>query len=168
MKLSLTCALVFCCLPLFADEPANEAMKPAASMVGTWKGTGWIDMQGGREEFAGIEVVQWKLDKTVIMIEGRHTAKGNPDQVVHHAMAVVSASPDGKLNMNAYTSRGHHTNSPMEVKDGLLIWGFDQGPAKIRFQINIKNDEWIETGEMSIQGGPARKFFEMKLKRVKK
>ena len=52
-------------------------------------------------------------------------------------------------------------------EDGNVTWGFERGPVKVRFHINLIQDGiWHETGEVTYQGSPWRSFFEMKLNRL--
>jgi hypothetical protein len=50
--------------------------------------------------------------------------------------------------------------------DGTMEWGMSAGPGKVRFTVDISEQEWREKGEFSQDGETWREFFGMTLNRV--
>src|SRR5688500_12056517 len=50
----------------------REAMKKLDFMVGKWEGSGWDQRGRVRHEFTSAETVDWRVDGTVLLVEGRH------------------------------------------------------------------------------------------------
>lgn len=148
-------------------EPKLE--EPFRSMVGEWRGSGWVEMQpGSREHFDMWELIRCSLSGQVLLIQGLGRAAAGDNEPVHQSLGVISFDrAKGVHRMRAYTAGRDPVDSDMPVAaDGTVTWGFDQGPVKVRFRIELSGgDAWRETGEASYQGGPWRKFFEMNLSR---
>lgn len=154
-----------------ADTAAMKAeMKKLDNGVGKWEGSGW--MLHGKEKsfFTGTEHVQKKLDGLNLLVEGRFTAKGAPDQVVHQTLAVISFDNAEKAyKFRTYLLNGASGNHNIKLIDGGWEWGFDlkDNAGKIRYTIKLNADTWHETGEFSKDGGKTwMQTFEMTLKKV--
>ncbi len=161
---------------LFAQAPgpdptAVEAMRPLHFMVGVWEGEGWIQMGPDRREvFAGREVVELRLDGTVMLIEGIHrSASGEAGEpvVVHHALAVLSPSSDGGYLFRSWLFNREGGEFRGRVEDDAFIWGTTTPRGEMRYTIRLDEQaRWHEIGELIGPGGESRQFFEMTLRRT--
>ena len=149
-----------------APDPALEAMKQLPALEGRWEGEGWIRMGPGEPtKFVGEEIVESRLDRRVMLIEGRHFL---PDrsQVVHHAFAVVTWDEEAKQyrfrSQVANRGGGDHRGY---MKDGAFVWENDSPSGLIRFVISVEGDTWHEVGHIR-RNDRWYPMFEMTLKRV--
>lgn len=152
--------------------PVSEGMKRLAVMSGTWAGEGWIEhAPGKRLVLKDEETVSPRLGGRALVVDGIHrtAVAGEADRVVFEALGVISFDlAAGKLRMRAYDSRGYSRDVDLTLVEGGFDWGFsiEKGPS-YRYQVRVKDGEWIEDGEVSMAGGPFTKFFQMRLKKVR-
>jgi hypothetical protein len=143
-------------------------MKSLAFLSGTWEGEGWIQQgPGGRESYAQREVVEWRLDGGILLVEGTGREPGEGGRIVHHAFAVISAEPTGEYRVMAYLTDGRVADARGKMVDqGGFEWGFDNPAGKVRYTIRLNEaGEWVETGEFSRDGTAWMPFLEMHLKK---
>ncbi len=171
--------LILLALPvsLSAQRPAPaqiEEMKKLQFLVGQWQGTGWNEFVPGQRGTATImEIVQSKLDGTVLLLEGLGKAKIGPkgeEAVVHNALGILSYDPRAKqFSLRSYLSDGRHVDAAAKFVGDAFEWGFEiPRMGTIRYNIKLTDKgEWFETGEMSQDGKTWRKIHEMTLRRVK-
>ena len=141
-------------------------VKKLESMVGQWKGSGWIQHGAKRETFTGTETVQRKLDGLALLVEGKFS---NPEgKVIHETLAVLAYSPkDSKYRFRTYLASGASGEHDLKIIPDAYEWGFQIPNGTIRYTIKTANDVWFEIGEFSKDGKSWIKFFEMKLEKVK-
>lgn len=136
------------------SQATEKAMTPMQWWVGRWEGTGWVmtpDRQ--RVEIEVVEIVEARIDGQVLVFEGIGTDPAS-GLVGHHALGVLSYD-GGSESFRLRTFRSGGVIDPdVEVRDdGTLIWGFAQGPGRIRFTItHTEDDRWVELGEYSPDG----------------
>jgi hypothetical protein len=157
---------------MMTPQPGQLAeMKKLDFLLGEWRGGGWIQMGPEKHEFEGRETVESKLGGVLLLIEGRHYAKGDASRMMHNAFAAVSWNPRTKeYEFRAYTANGQALTVPARWRDGGLEWGFEPPGSGMKIRYFIRLDEkgqWVETGEMSRDGSQPRQFFEMRLTRLK-
>lgn len=153
---------------------APEEMKQLAFLVGTWKGTGTLSRGPNQSHDADVvETVQYKLQGSVLMIEGRGTTKlaDGSESVVHDALALVSFDKAKKqFVIRTYRAGGEMLEPEIEVAPGKLVWSFDEprSQGRIRFTLTVGDEgNWKELGEYSPKGQENWfQFFEMNLKKV--
>ena len=172
MKELLTFA--FICLASYSLQAQPNAstdhldqMKKLHFLTGSWTGEGWVQMgPQGKEDFTQSELIQQKLDGTLLMIEGLGKAKDDETKTVHNAFAIISYDLQKQsYQFQSYLADGRQVSGTAEVNENTLVWGFDtpQG-AKIKYSIVVDDqDQWSETGEYSPDGTNWMKFFEMTL-----
>ena len=159
--------------PPLASRAHQEAMQKVAFLLGEWRGEGWIQVGAGeRRTFTQSETVQSKLLGTLIQIEGLGKGKlggSGEEAIVHNAFAVISYDAKaGQYTFHAYQAQGQVTDATATISDNSLVWGFQSGPATIRFTIRINDkQQWVEVGEVSQDSKTFHQFFEMTLNRVK-
>ena len=144
----------------------NE-LKKLEYMVGEWKGTGWMERQGGRETFAGVETIQSKLSGLALLVEGKF--KDKDGKVIHETLAVISYDEKTKVyNFRTYLATGAVGDHELKILDGGWQWGFQipQGNVRFTFKLGDKG-EWREIGEFSADGKTWRQFLELNLLKVK-
>jgi hypothetical protein len=164
--------LLLLALPVWAQtSPAVSArvneIKKLDYMVGEWKGTGWMERQGGRETFVGTETVQSKLSGLALLVEGNFKDKNG--KVVHETLAVISYDEKTKgYNFRTYLANGTVGDHELKVLDGGWQWGFQIPQGNVRFTFKLgEKGEWREIGEFSGDGKTWRQFLELNLQKVK-
>ncbi|MEO9964968.1 MAG: hypothetical protein ABJF11_04220 [Reichenbachiella sp.] len=149
---------------------AKEKISQLDLMVGTWKGMGYMWTQAGKDSSHVVENIQYKLDSTILFIEGQGTKvmEDGSKMVVHDALGIMSFHPFLKeYQMTSFISKGMSTVAKVKIIDAEnIIWSFNSGPVSIRYSITIANNQWTEIGERSMDGQNWMKFFEMKLSKV--
>jgi len=173
---TVTTILISISLDLCAQEERvhQEKMKVFQEWVGQWQGNGWMQMGPGESKnFIVDEVIQSKLDETILIIEGigkTRDAQTNAETTVHHALAVLSYDPVGsEYKFKAHLKNGRSTEAWFKVlAENKFQWGFDSPQGKIRYSIMIDpvKKMWNESGEFSNDGNNWRKFIEMNLKKI--
>lgn len=164
--------LLMLTLPLAAQQTSPAAltirqneMKKLDYMVGQWKGTGWMERQGGRETFAGTETVQSKLNGLALMFEGNF--KNKEGVAIHETLAVLSYNEKTKsYDFRTYLANGSVGDYVLNLIEGGWQWSiqYPQGGVRFTFKLTDKG-EWFEIGEFSPDGRNWRKFLEMNLKK---
>ncbi len=130
-------------------------------MEGRWEGNGWMyGRDGFKSEFIQTENIQFKVDNTLLYIEGLGKSDG---KIVHNALAIISFDKEkGHYNFRSYMANGMNGDFKAELIDGKLYW---YPTDFIRYIIYLnKNNQWYEKGEMN-RGGNWMQFFEMTLDR---
>jgi len=147
-------------------EQQRSEVKKLESMVGQWKGSGWIQRGQTRETFTGTENVQRKLDGLAILVEGRFT---NPEgKVIHETLAALAFDTKARIyKFRTYLASGMSGEHDFKLTADGYEWGFESPMGTIRYTIKTANDVWLEIGEFSKDGKTWVKFFEMKLDKVK-
>ncbi len=146
----------------------NE-MKKLDYMAGEWKGTGWIEQrEGGRQTFAGTEMVQRKLNGLTLLVEGKFKGKeaGKDEEiVVHETLAVISYDEKAKTyRFRTYLANGMTGDYELKLIEGGWYWNIQFPGGQIKYTMKLgSKGEWVESGEMSRDGKSWRKFFEMTL-----
>lgn len=176
MKLkSIILTLIMLPMAVHAQPDFSQLVKQKMAvldlMIGTWEGTGDMNTPTGKESSKVKETLQYKLDGTVIMTEGRgtKTMEDGSEIIVHDALGVISFNPFTKqYQMNSFISKGMSTQAKLEIKNANnIIWWIEAGPTTLRYSLTIEDDEWTEIGERSMTGGETwQQFFEMKLKKI--
>ena len=158
--------------PPVAPNP-KEMMREASFLEGNWTGSGWIQIgPEGRSQFAEAEKIYWKLDSTLLIIEGMGMSEdeGRIGDTVHQAYATLSwDTEDESFHMRAYRSNGQYVDALAEIPDdSTFVWHFEiPNYGTTRYTITIGgNGMWHEIGEMSGDGQAWRKFMEMTLHRI--
>jgi hypothetical protein len=147
----------------------RTAMRRLDFMLGTWTGSGWMMLgPGQRAEFNQTEVVQRKLDGTLLTIDGDGRDKNNSDRIVHNAFAVFTYNPETKQFRFQPFLAGQQLDLSPTVSAHGWAWGFDAPYGKTRFTLDFADGNWHEIGEFSRDGGQTwMKNFEMTLTKAK-
>ncbi len=151
---------------LFAQSTETDSISKAnisqlEFMVGNWKGSGWMmGRDGQKSTFDQTELIQFKLDSTMVLIEGKGTAQG---KVIHNALALLTYNKaEDKIAFRSYMQNGQSGDFPAELIDGKLYW---YPNPNVRYIIwTTEKDQWYETGEFK-RGENWTQFFEMILDR---
>ena len=158
-----------------SPEVHNQKMKQFAFWEGKWQGEGSTQMGPGPAKKSTVEeTLQFKLDGTVMLIEGIGKAldpQTNQSHVVHHAMAILSYEPaTDQYKFQTYLKDGRSTPALLKVTaENKYEWGFDVPNGKIKYIINIDPamKTWNEIGHYSNDNGTTwLKFFEMNLNKL--
>ena len=160
--------------PPAASPPApspKDRMAALQFLVGEWEGEAWSQMgPGPREIVQQHELVEWKVNGELLLIQGRGTqrdAATGAERVVHEAMAVVAWDPGARQHvMWTYRAGAAPTIPQVTVGDKTVVWGFDTPRGKVRFTIRLdEQGRWVENGEYSADGAKWTGFFGMTLTR---
>jgi hypothetical protein len=131
-------------------------------------GEGWAQMgQGPKEEFTMSEVVEPKLQGSLLLVEGIGYAKTPERTLVHNALGVVAYDPGTKKYRFSAFSLGR---APLDVEPEIgantFRWTFEpQTGVRVRYTSTVEGDTWTDAGEYSIDGKTWYPFFGMTLKR---
>lgn len=148
-----------------------EAMSKLDYLAGTWKGEGWTDVGGRRATFHGSEVVQQKLDGTVLLVEGSFFSKppgADADVPVHTTLGVISFDPRTKnYRFTTWLANGSSGDRELTVTPTGWKWEIKSPRGVMRYETTISpaKDVWSEIGERSADGKTWEKFFEMTLRK---
>lgn len=155
-----------------APEAIKQEMKKVAYMAGRWSGEANVKQRNGSSmKVLQEENIQFKLDGTVLFIEGigRSTEAGNP--VVFNSLAIVSYNQYTKeFKLRSHILDGNQTDAYFKIIDeNHFEWGFDTPTkGKVRFDIVINplTKSWIEKGEYSPDGATWYPTIDMKLTKL--
>ncbi len=144
------------------DSISKAKIKELDFMVGNWKGTGWMMGRSGKSEFEQTEKIEFKLDSTAILIEGKGKSDG---KVIHNALAILTYNKeDDNYSFRSYLPSGMNAEFRAEIIDNKLYWYPNE---KVRYIIwQNDNEQWYEKGEFNRDGNWTQ-FFEMTLDREK-
>ncbi|MBK6263578.1 hypothetical protein JKA74_00910 [Marivirga sp. S37H4] len=142
-----------------ADSLAKAEMIKLNFLEGNWKGSGWM-MGADREKhsFQQTEKISFKLDHTIMLIEGKGTSNG---KIIHDAVAIVNYDKDNRhYNFRSYLRDGRSGVYKAELIEEKLYWYPNDN---IRYIIYLNDEgQWFEIGEIN-KGGNWYQFFEMTL-----
>lgn len=166
--------LLLIALTLLAQAPPTEpsaehlaAMKKLSFLIGEWRGESWTQTGKEKTVSAGTEIVQSKLNGTILTVEGSFKdAAGKP---VHTAFGVFSFNPRSDLyRFQAFTGAGQMVDAKVSMRDNAFDWSFEAGPGvQVRYRVQLdEKGEWVEKGEMTREGKTVQ-FFEMRMRKVK-
>lgn len=150
-------------------------MKKLDFLVGTWKGTGWVLTQNGRQTSNISETFLYKLGGQIAVVEGSGVTKDEKTGVerpTHQAFGIFSYDKvSGKIKFRYYKAEtGDEGETIIEPVGKSITWGFDvsESGSKIKFVLQVNDQgKWVETGEFSRDGGKTWvKFMEMELSKV--
>lgn len=161
--------------PKQEENKQTNPMKAISYLAGQWKGKGWMMFGPNKKaHFNQAETVTAKLDGDVLLIDGLGHSADDASQVIHEAFAMIAYDHQAKQ----YIMRSFRKNEQgitqtiapeVTVKDGVLTWQFtDPRAGTIRYIIwENEKGQWVETGDMSRDGGKNWfPFFSMTLDRV--
>lgn len=149
--------------------PVQAAMQSTSIMVGEWKGSSWSMMPDGSRKTAQMhEKISWKLDQTVLLIEGHGVDENG--ETAHDALAVLSFDPFAKkYKFESHIAQGLRTSASFEVLEAnrKFRWGYETPAEKIRFTLTFSEDgtQWQEKGEFSPDGERWFPTLEMNLQK---
>ena len=145
------------------DSISKSELSKLEFLVGNWNGNGWImGRERTKSEFDQTEKIQFKLDSTVILIEGLGKSNG---LVTHNAMAIISYNKkEENYTFQSYLQNGRKGEFKGELIGNKFYWYPNEN---MRYIIWInENGQWYETGEFNREGKWFQ-IFEMTLDRIK-
>jgi len=144
------------------DSISKAKISKLAFIVGKWEGSGWMmRAESGKSTFNQTENIQFKLDSTAILIEGRGMVDG---KTVHDAMAILTYDEkEGKFSFRSFLSNGSNSAFPADLIDNRFYW-YPNDDVRYIIWLN-QNGKWQETGEFK-KDGQWNQFFEMVLNRI--
>lgn len=153
------------------SEAIKQEMKKIAYMAGRWSGEAMVK-RGNTPPIKVMqeENVQFKLDGTILLIEG--TGRNPETKAINfNAMAIVSYNPYTKqFGLRSHTLEGHQTEAYFKVlEENHFEWGFETPTkAKIKFDIVLDPNAktWVEKGQYSADGVTWYDTIEMKLTKI--
>lgn len=150
-----------------ATPALSERMAPFGWLIGNWRGSGWTLLpDGSRHRFESTETVVPKLSGNAILVEGRHYAPGQPERLVHDAIALITW--DSRANGYRFRSAlANGMGGDFDIKPTAngFTWRIDTPGGPIVYAVTHENGVWTERGTRTGPGGASIDFFEMTLRR---
>jgi hypothetical protein len=144
----------------------SEAMRKLAFLVGTWNGTASvITGPKGPVKVLQTEEVESKLGGLILTVQGtgREPATG---EVYFRAFATIAYDDAGKAYRFRTYNDGRYLDTELKVGDKSFEWSYTAGPAIVRFTMHLNEaGDWVEKGEVTMNGNPPRQTFDMTVKR---
>lgn len=115
---------------------------------------------GTKSEFEQTEKIEFKLDSTAILIEGKGKSGGT---IIHNALAIISYDrEDQHYTFQSYLHNGRKGQFKAELIRDKFFWYPNE---KMRYIITLNDQgQWFEIGEYN-RNGSWYQFFEMTLDR---
>ncbi|MEY8848561.1 hypothetical protein AB9K26_07085 [Psychroserpens sp. XS_ASV72] len=143
------------------DSISKAKIKELAFMVGNWKGNGWMMGRNGKSEFEQTEKIEFKLDSTAILIEGKGISNG---KVVHNALAILTYNKTHEnYTFRSYLPSGMNAEFRAEIIENKLYWYPNDNVRYIIWK--NEQEKWYEKGEYK-RGENWIQFFEMTLDKI--
>jgi hypothetical protein len=164
---ALSAPAVAAAQPESVVRPTSERMAPFAWLIGNWRGAGWIILPDGtRHNVDSQETVTPRLSGNALLIEGRHNEAGQPDRIVHDAIALITW--DSRANAYRFRSAlatGMGGDFPITPTANGFTWGMTTPAGQIEYVVTYENGVWTERGRRTGPDGRTVDFFEMTLRR---
>jgi len=145
----------------------HERMAPFGWLIGEWRGSGWtLTPEGKRHSFESHELVTPKLSGNAILIEGKHHEPGQPERIVHDALAMITW--DSRANAYRFRSalaKGMGGDFSIEPTANGFTWSIPSPGGTITYSVTHANGVWTERGRRKAADGRETDFFEMTLRR---
>jgi hypothetical protein len=145
----------------------KEKMKKIAALAGQWEGEASVSTgPAPAMVITQKEDVQFKIDSTVLVIEGTGTRDGS---VVFNAYAVINFNVRSQAyELRSYLKDGHSTDAYFKfLGENKFEWGFEipgnAGRVRYTITLNDTGNTWREVGEFSRDAVAWMKFMEMAL-----
>ncbi|MFC2129487.1 hypothetical protein ACFLQX_01770 [Bacteroidota bacterium] len=144
------------------DSVSKAEVSKLSMMEGQWAGSGWmIQRDGQRHEFTQTENAQFKLDNTLLLVEGKGKIEG---EIIHQALACISYNKEeGNYHFTSWLPNGQTGNFKAELIEGKFYW-YPNDYVRNIFDLN-ENGQWHEIGEKN-RGGNWVQYFEMTLDKL--
>ena len=170
MKKIITLILIFAGYAAHAQDAAaerSEKMSHVKFLIGQWKGTGWMLMEGKKEYFDQTENISAKLDGGVIIVEGMGKVP-QTGRIIHNALAILTYDVIKKqYRWTSTTTAGYISDVAPDVSHEKFVWTLNNRGGKLRYTITLDKGDWLEIGEQSNDDGKTwTQNFEMRLKKV--
>lgn len=155
-----------------ASDALKQEMQKLAYFAGKWKGEATARQRdGSTTKVIQEENIEFRLDNTLLLIEGTGRNPENLNEITFHALAVVSFDETTKeFKFRSHLRDGNKTDAYFKVLgDNHFEWGFDiPNNAKMRYDIKLdpKAKTWKETGEYSPDGVTWYPFVDLKLTKL--
>ena len=149
-------------------QKIKDRMQVFIPMTGQWEGSGWIRIDGNKEEFTQTEDVKFILDDTLLIVKGLGLDMTEDKNIIHEAYATLSYDfINDRYRMENYLSDGTYNNANMLFHgNGKFEWSFEVPEGIIVFIIEIADGQWNEKGYFRRFEGLEYHFFEMNLQRI--
>lgn len=143
-------------------------MQKLSFLIGTWSGEARLLRGPEPVTLTQTEVVQYKLDGLLLVIEG--TGRSPLDQTaVIQALGIISYDDASETyHMNAWND-GRSLESEVELLDDIqsLRWGFGAGDIRTRSVLTVeKSGQWTEVAEVMVGSQPPRKLIDLTVRRT--
>lgn len=155
-----------------ASDALKQEMQKLAYFAGKWKGEANARQRdGSMTKIIQEENIEFRLDNTLLLIEGTGRNPENLNEITFNALAVVTYDEASKaFKFRSHLRDGKQTDAYFKVLgENHFEWGFDiQNNAKMRYDIKLdpKAKTWLEIGEYSPDGAKWYQFIELKLTKL--
>jgi hypothetical protein len=142
----------------------KEAMQKLAFLAGSWSGPIAVHQGPGPAlQMTQTESVAYKLDRLVLLVEGKSTDAAGKTEFEALATIAWDDATQG-YRIRAYNA-GHYVDEPLTVDKDGFTWGFDAGPVHIQNAMHLTSDgQWKEETNVTVPGRPTFPTVEMLLK----
>lgn len=141
-------------------------MKKLDFLAGTWTGDALVYTGPGDPiKVRQTEEVQFKLGGLVLLVEGtgRDPVSG---KVIFNALATISYDDAEKIYRFRSHNDGRFLDTELKVKEKGFEWGYNAGPAVVKFVMKINDKgEWHEVGDVTIGSQPSRRSVELTVRK---
>ena len=170
MKKILILILLMAGYAAHAQDAAAERLEKMSNvkfLVGQWKGTGWMLIDGKKQYFDQTENINAKLDGGVIIVEGMGKVP-QTGRVIHNALGMLTYDVAKKqYRWTSTTTSGYISDVAPDVSHEKFVWMLSGRAGKIRYTITSDKGDWLEIGEQSNDEGKTwTQNFEMRLKKL--
>lgn len=174
MKFAITAAavLMIAAAPAAAQEmspngtPAQrEAMQRLSWMDGEWVGTAEVYTGPGRTlTLRHTERIGPMLGGAIKVVEGHSYTEAG--ETAFNAFAVISWDEEAGAYMMRSYAGGHASDFPLTADATGFRWSVQTESGPIDYVTVHTPGEWVETGDMQIEGREPLRVITMRLKRV--
>jgi hypothetical protein len=141
-------------------------MQKLSFLAGKWSGEALV-IRGPGEPLKVLqtEEVQFKSNGLLLLIEGTGRSPST-GETIFAALATIAYDDAAKTYRFRAHNDGRYLDTELKVPDKGFEWGYQAGPAAVRFVMHLNDKgEWVETGEVVIGNAAPRKTFEMTVRR---
>jgi len=124
-------------------------------MTGQWSGSGWlIGRDGIKQEFDQTEDVEFRLDNTALIIEGKCKTRGI---VSHHAFAVVTFNKEtDDFNFQSWLANGNSGTFKAEIIEKRVSATEKEMMGGLSFMVDEKMCVGIVKNNLMARIGPEK------------
>jgi hypothetical protein len=144
-------------------DAQREAMRKLSFLTGHWSGPVKIVRGPGEPlHLTQTEVVEYKLDGLVLLLEGKSISADG--KALFSALATIAYDDASHTYRFRAYNDGHYLDTELSVPADGFSWSFAAGPAHIVNTMHLTGKgEWDEVTEVTVGGNPPHHSMDMLL-----